>query len=190
MAHWSAVYSGVQAGEALAVLLPADEPTRDAADRLGLLFDLHHQRLYRLARRLTRSADEARDLVQETFLRAIQAAETIPAGAPREEAWLVRVLINIGRDAWRRNAVRHRLEPMRLALAVSEPSTHEEQYVARATIWQGLDALPPRRRAALVLYELEGVTIPAIAALLGVTPITVRWHLSRGRRDLARAIRK
>jgi predicted transcriptional regulator len=39
-----------------------------------------------------------------------------------------------------------------------------------------------------VLYELEGKTIPAIATLLGVTAVTVRWHLSRGRKDLARII--
>ena len=49
-----------------------------------------------------------------------------------------------------------------------------------------LDALPPRRRAVLVMYELEGATISAIAGLLGVTPVTVRWHLSRGRRDMVK----
>jgi DNA-directed RNA polymerase specialized sigma24 family protein len=37
----------------------------------------------------------------------------------------------------------------------------------------------------VVLYELEGTAIPAIAKLLGVTAVTVRWHLSRGRRELA-----
>jgi len=34
------------------------------------------------------------------------------------------------------------------------------------------------------MYELEGLAIPAIAALLGISIITVRWHLSMGRRDL------
>jgi RNA polymerase sigma-70 factor, ECF subfamily len=185
----SPVYEHVLAGEALAVQLPADEVPQESAERLGLLFDLHHQRLYRLARRLTRSADEARDLVQETYLRAVQAVHTIPSGAPREEAWLVRVLINLCRDGWRRQAVRKRLEPLRAAHDETDVSTEEDRYVARSIVWRALDALPPRRRAALVLYELEGTTIPAIAALLGVSPVTVRWHLSRGRRDLARAIR-
>jgi DNA-directed RNA polymerase specialized sigma24 family protein len=40
-----------------------------------------------------------------------------------------------------------------------------------------------------VMYELEGMEIPAIAAMLGVAPVTVRWHLSRGRRELAKALR-
>jgi DNA-directed RNA polymerase specialized sigma24 family protein len=39
-----------------------------------------------------------------------------------------------------------------------------------------------------VMYELEGAAIPAIARLLGVTPVTVRWHLSRGRKELAKVL--
>jgi DNA-directed RNA polymerase specialized sigma24 family protein len=38
------------------------------------------------------------------------------------------------------------------------------------------------------MYELEGVTVPAIARQLGVSAVTVRWHLSMGRRELAAAI--
>jgi DNA-directed RNA polymerase specialized sigma24 family protein len=39
------------------------------------------------------------------------------------------------------------------------------------------------------MYELEGVTIPSIAEQLGVSAVTVRWHLSMGRRELAAAIK-
>ena len=39
------------------------------------------------------------------------------------------------------------------------------------------------------MHELEGLTIPAIASLLGISAITVRWHLSMGRRDLARVLK-
>ena len=46
----------------------------------------------------------------------------------------------------------------------------------------------PGRRAIIVLYEIEGATIPAIARLLGVAAVTVRWHLSIGRRELAAAV--
>src|SRR5258708_31248781 len=78
------------------------------AARLSAVFDAHHERLYRLARRLAPNADDALDLVQETFLKAARAPAAIPRGLTSEEAWLVRVLINIRRDQWRKAAVRKR----------------------------------------------------------------------------------
>jgi DNA-directed RNA polymerase specialized sigma24 family protein len=39
------------------------------------------------------------------------------------------------------------------------------------------------------MYELEGLAIPAIASLLGISAITVRWHLSKGRRELSGALK-
>jgi RNA polymerase sigma-70 factor (ECF subfamily) len=159
----------------------------DPAARLAALFDLHHQRLYRLARRLSRTGEDAHDLVQETFLRAAKSPHAIPEGSSSEEAWLVRILINICRDRWRAAAVRSR--------AVSEGHLHPQEahspeaaLVARAAVHRALDCLAPRRRAILVLYELEGVPVRRIASLLGVSAVTVRWHLSIGRRELARIL--
>jgi len=187
-ARW-AVY-GTVTGEAVAVPISAEPRVVDPAARLESLFDAHHERLYRLARRLCGRQEEARDLVQETFLRAARSPASVPWGAASEEAWLVRILINICRDAWRKRAVRAKVDP---ALA-SESMTHEaanqeSALIARTTVWQALATLGPRRRAVIVLYELEGAAIPAIAKLLGVAPVTVRWHLSLGRRQLARAIK-
>jgi RNA polymerase sigma factor (sigma-70 family) len=65
----------------------------------------------------------------------------------------------------------------------------ETALIARTTVWQALDCLPPRRRAIVIMYELDGLDIPAIASLLGISAITVRWHLSRGRRDLTRVLK-
>jgi len=165
------------------------EAESDPAARIGSLFDAHHQRLYRLARRLSASADEASDLVQETFLRAARSPGSVPAG--NEEAWLVRVLVNLRRDEWRRAAARKRLDPEgRSHAARAESTDHETAFIARTTVWRALERLPPRRRAVLVLHELEGATVSAVAKLLGVSAVTVRWHLSRGRRELAAIIRR
>jgi RNA polymerase sigma factor (sigma-70 family) len=160
----------------------------DPGDRLAALFDAHEARLYRLARRLVPSADEARDLVQETFLRAAASLPSVPAGAGHEEAWLVRVLINIRRDQWRRAAVRKRSAPTLRADVATVRSTQESALIAKRAVWSALDVLQPRRRAIVIMHELEGVSLPAIASLLGVTLMTVRWHLSMGRRDLKRIL--
>jgi RNA polymerase sigma-70 factor (ECF subfamily) len=159
------------------------------AERLAALFDAHQARLYRLARRLaSRGSEEARDLVQETFLRAARSPSAVPVGASREEAWLVRVLINVSRDGWRKRAVRTRLDPT-LDINAASRATQEDALIARSDVWRALGTLTPHRRAIVILYELEGATIASIAELLSVAPVTVRWHLSRGRKQLAAAIR-
>ena len=159
----------------------------DQARRLEELFDRHYQRLYRLARRLSPTHDDARDLVQETYLRAAQKPTSVPAGLSSEEAWLVRVLINLCRDRWRQQAVRQRAPASAYTAPAMTPSG-EAALIARTTIWRALELLPPRRRAIVIMCELEGLSIPSIARTLGVHAVTVRWHLSRGRRELARVI--
>jgi RNA polymerase sigma factor (sigma-70 family) len=174
-------------GQAIAMPVAVDEPPEDLAVRVGALFDLHHQRLFKLARRLSRCTEDAHDLVQETFLRAARSPRSIPVGVPNEEAWLVRVLINICRDRWRQSAVRTRAR-VTGSVAPQTAFDPEPPLIAKSLVRHALQTLPPRRRAILVLYELEGVTIPAIAKLVGVTPVTVRWHLSIGRREMAKAL--
>jgi RNA polymerase sigma factor (sigma-70 family) len=166
-----------------AMAIAVEEPP---SDRIAALFDAHHQRLYRLARRLTHSADDALDLVQDTFLRAARAPGSVPFGAEREEAWLVRVLINLRRDQWRKGAVQKRYDEPRPE-GHSAPD-HGSAVIARTTIWRALDLLPPRRRAVVVMHELEGLAVSTIASQLGISAITVRWHLSAGRRHLARVL--
>ncbi len=159
----------------------------NAVERLTLLFDAHYDRLYRLARRLASGADDALDLVQETFLRAARSPNSVPCGTRDGEAWLVRVLIDIRRDQWRKTASESRALKALLQAGRSAISGREAEAAVlnRAAVWQGLDLLAPRRRAILVLHELEGIGIPALASLLGISAITVRWHLSMGRRELA-----
>ena len=184
--HRSHVYMGVD-GQAVAMPSAVAPPADDPAARLGTLFDTHHQRLYRLARRLSRCAEDAHDLVQETFLRAARSPGSIPNGHSSEEAWLVRVLVNLCRDRWRRTAVRQKtaVDANVETIGSARP---EAALMARAMVREALQRLAPRRRAILVLYELEGTGVKEIAELLGVSAVTVRWHLSVGRREMARAL--
>jgi RNA polymerase sigma-70 factor (ECF subfamily) len=176
------------------LVLPAavaleDTPTEAAmpSERLAALFDAHHQRLYRLARRMSRDPEEARDLVQEVFLRAARRPAGLPADDPGGEAWLVRVLVNLCRDRARRLAVRARALPALAAPAST--AGPESAAVARATVAAALARLTPRRRAVVVLHELEGLPVERIAKLLGVARVTVRWHLAAARAQLAAGLR-
>ena len=165
----------------------SERPHEDSAARVAALFDAHHGRLFRLARRLVRPPQDASDLVQETFLRVARAPGRVPHGLANEEAWLVRILINLCKDSWRHAAIRARAVADG-RVGSPDPVNPESGMLAHAMVWQALDALAPRRRAIVVLYELEGTPIPAIARMLGVSPVTVRWHLMMGRRELAHVL--
>jgi len=177
------------ASDAHAVVVPAalDGSDADPAGRVAALFDAHHERLFRLARRLVRAPEDPADVVQETFLRAARAPHRVPRGASSEEAWLVRVLINVCKDSWRHTAVRVKAVSAGHVRA-AESANPEPALVAHSAVWRALDRLPVRRRAMLVMYELEEKPIADIARALGITAVTVRWHLMRARREMARAL--
>lgn len=160
-----------------------------SGEQVGRLFDSHHQRLYRLARRMSSTAEDAQDLLQETFLRVVRTSASVPHGASNEEAWLVRIMVNVCRTRWHQRANRRRLDAFNTTK--SEPSSSrspEAALVARALVWQALSRLAPRRRAIVVMCELEGMPVPDTARQLGIAAVTVRWHLSRGRRELLQII--
>jgi len=164
-----------------AILDPSQSQT--GTERLARLFDAHHERLFRLAHRLSADREEARDLVQEAFLRAARRPEAVPDGDQSGEAWLIRTLVNLCRDRYRRLGVRTRVHEV---LRRSEERAHpEDAAVARATVRAALGHLSPRRRAAIVLHEIEGVPVREVARLLGIAEVTVRWHLMAARRELA-----
>lgn len=158
---------------------------REPLERLGDLFDAHRTRLYRLARRITGDDEDARDLVQEAFVRAARRPGSVPGSEKGAEAWLVRILVNLCRDRGRRRRVR-RAHPVETRLetdAVAESAT-----VARATVRAALAQLPAKRRAVVVLRELEDLDTGEVASLLGMSRVTVRWHLHAARKDLRRIL--
>jgi RNA polymerase sigma-70 factor (ECF subfamily) len=160
------------------------ESGASARPELGPLFDRCHRRLYALARRMSHDSEESHDLVQETFLRAARRIDSVPRVASEAEAWLVRVLVNLCKDRQRRLRVRQRHA---LENRPPEPARDAEApWVARATVEAALATLPPRRRACLVLRELEQLTVREVSELLGLKPVTVRWHLSTAYRQLER----
>lgn len=167
-----------------------DQASAEAANaRIGDMFEAHHRRLYVLARRLTASPAEAEDVVQDTFLRVARTASVPPSSHRDAEAWLVRILVNVCRDRWRTGATRRRLETVYDTPTWTQaPGNAEAALIARSTVWDALNTLAPRRRAVIVLHELDGHGVPEIARVLGVTQVTVRWHLARGLRELAQIV--
>jgi RNA polymerase sigma-70 factor (ECF subfamily) len=154
--------------------------------------------IYALAYRTIGREEEARDVCQETFLRAFRA---LPAfrGQAKFSSWLYRIALNLCRD-WMRKERRapiaqlpEDVDLMDLA-AAAEPGESIEDLVARKDlsrrVEQAMAKLPEEQRTAIILKEYHGMTFQEIADLVGCPLSTVKTRLYQGltvlRRELAK----
>lgn len=141
-----------------------------------------------IALRLMRNTDDADDLVQDAFLRALQRIDSVDPERPFGP-WFFRVLTNTGLDAIRRRKTRQTDETdPDVADAAPTPAEEAEQGEIRRRFHAALAALPPRQRTIVWSFEVDGLSTKEIARELGVTEVTVRWHLMQGRRTLRAAL--
>jgi RNA polymerase sigma-70 factor (ECF subfamily) len=159
--------------------------------------------IYGLLFRLTGDPEEARDLAQETFLRAFQAIEKFRGDADLK-TWLYRIAINQARNRWRWWRRRRRDATVSLDATVGEReqtvATHledanasdpEQETLARERQRQLREALQGLRsayRETVVLRDIEGLTYEEIAATLQINIGTVKSRLARGRLELRRKL--
>jgi len=174
------------------LLAPLAERTRDgdpAAFRE--LVEATSARLYRLARHLMRDADEAEDVVQETYIRAWQRRGDLrdpQAVVP----WLSRIARNAARDRlrwWRRRPERARVE-IEPPAAESPADAQLVDAQRGAEVRRALDVLSEKHRVILLLREVEDMSYEQIAELLGLPLGTVESRLHRARAALASKLEK
>jgi RNA polymerase sigma factor (sigma-70 family) len=178
---FSRVLADVETITALMVVAGEEDPR----GRLERLFECHHLRLYRFALRMTRGDDEALDLVQEAFVRAAREQHRLPADDGRAGAWLVRVVVNLLHDRYRRRQVR---QAFRIGWVAPPERDFTEAIDTRDAVRTAIAQLPPRQRAIIIMFELEERSISEIATELGLAAVTVRWHLSTARKRLAQLL--
>jgi RNA polymerase sigma-70 factor, ECF subfamily len=148
--------------------------------------------LARLARAMGVGADRVDDVLQEVF---VTAWEKGPSEATRQELkwWLIRVTTNrCNLEHRRRKIWRRIMESVGRLRDVFSPVTGPRHAAmeaeARDLIRQALDRLPPEQRTALVLRYFEAYDARQIGEILEMPQATVRSHLHRARRALARVL--
>jgi RNA polymerase sigma-70 factor, ECF subfamily len=154
--------------------------------------------IYGLLFRLTENSEEARDLTQETFLRAFQSIERF-RGEADLRTWIYRIAINQARNRWRWWRRRRRdwtvsldapqgKSNQPLMATLPEASANPEQKtLARereVALRSALQRLSRVYREAVILRDIEGFTYEEIAATLGINVGTVKSRLARGRHEL------
>jgi RNA polymerase sigma factor (sigma-70 family) len=164
---------------------------------LGPVFAEHRSFLWGLSYRLTGNAADADDIVQESFVRALQRP---PADRDRPwRPWLVRVAVNLGRDLLRRRRRRGGYEGQWLPSPIeTEPPSHEPadesgSPAARYDLLESvsfafllaLEALTPAQRAVLLLRDVFDYSAREAARALGLSEANARTTHLRARRALA-----
>jgi RNA polymerase sigma-70 factor (ECF subfamily) len=155
----------------------------------------HIDALYGYALTLTRDKTEAEDLVQETYLRAVRAANQ-PAADSNLKAWLFVIM----RNAWF-NVMRHRHngrrifdfetdepEPGTANDATSNPHVVYLRKLEREQVRDAIDKLPDAYREIVVLRDIEGFSYQEIATVLNCPAGTVMSRLGRAREKLREAL--
>ena len=158
--------------------------------------------IYGLLYRLTQNAEEARDLTQETFLRAFQSIASFRGDADLR-TWIYRIAINQARNRWRwwrrrkrdstvsLDASDGRAQPLFASLRASRSSNPELATLAHErenALSKALNALGRSYRETVILRDVEGFSYDEIAATLGISVGTVKSRLARGRHELRRRL--
>jgi len=154
--------------------------------------------VYRVARHLVGSREEADDLVQETYARAFRSWRSFTPGT-NLRAWLLRILTNLNIDRGRRQQRTPQMQPLeandyylydRLA-ENGDGVTDEERVVERLSqddIVSALSAVPHDFRDAIVLVDIGDFSYADAAQILDIPVGTVMSRLHRGRRILKREL--
>lgn len=155
------------------------------------IVELHSDRVFRLAYRLTGNRPDAEDLTQEVFVRVFRSLDTYTPGT--FEGWLHRITTNLFLDQARRKQ-RIRFDALsderadKLTSATPAPELIYTDQRFDDDIEAALQALPPDFRAAVVLCDVEGLSYEEIAQILGAKLGTVRSRIHRGRTMLRDAL--
>ena len=159
--------------------------------------------VYALLYRLTTDAEEARDLTQETFLRAYQSIDRF-RGEADLKTWIYRIAVNQARNRWRWWRRRRRdatvsldangergEQPLAASLRNEDAANPEEETLAHEREHRLREALLTLRRAyreAVILRDVEGLSYEEVAATLQINIGTVNSRIARGRLELRRKL--
>ena len=154
------------------------------------LFDQHQAAVFRFAYRMTGAVDAAEDITQECFLRLIEQARfDYTRGPPRQ--YLYGIARNLARQRWqtlgRQSSYDDDPDGNAPSFAASLPDAITAAELSEI-VQAALALLPPLQREAIMLFELEELSLEETAAVVGADTGTVKSRLHRARERLRRIL--
>jgi len=203
-----------EVGRAVVSVAAADAPGRDDslfveklkagdAAAFDMLVTRYSGDIYALLYRLTENPEEAADLTQDTFLRALRSIRSF-RGDSSLKTWLYRIAINESHNRFRWWKCRRR----HLTLSIDAPLGDTDSTLAdtladnslspeesalqnerESALREALSEVPTAYREAIVLCDIEGLSYQETASALDIGLGTVKSRLSRGREELRRRLK-
>jgi RNA polymerase sigma-70 factor, ECF subfamily len=152
------------------------------------LVDLYQKPALRVAQRCIGQQAEAEDLVQEAFLQVHRYAYRYNPEAASFKTWFFSILLNLCRNAIKRNRSHSFAELPEDATAVDDPESDLAYEEERAALAAAIARLPSNQRLALILRHYEGLSYSEGAAALDLSVHAFRSLLARTRRTLRREL--
>ena len=175
-----------------------EDAPEDRQEVFRRLFDAWHTRIYQTCYRLMEHPQEAEDITQEVFVRAMEAYDRFRGDAD-PGTWLYRIAVNQCLNVRRR---KRRLQWLALDFwneGADEATSHDNRSVGaeeelqqsdrERIVGKAIDALPERQRTALILSHFERMPYKSIGRVMDCSPSAVESLLHRAKTNLGKRLR-
>lgn len=155
-------------------------------NKLNAILESNYANLYRIAYAWCQDEHIAKDLVQDTMLKALQKAEQITS-FENLDRWLCKIMHNIFYDNCRKNARYKQIKLEELNESNCATESVETIYIKKQsikTIHDAIGILPVKKREIIILIDLQGYSYKEVSEVINIPVGTVMSRLSRARDKL------
>lgn len=160
--------------------VPAGAPAPEHSARIGALFEAHNRGLLRFLACRLNSAQEAKEVAQEAYVRMLQL--NAPGRVGYLRAFLFKTAANLAADRLKSATRRRRIDQLEFFDETACEPSPEQGFAAKqqlAAILRMLDELPPRCRYAFLMHRFYGHSIPEVAGLMSLSTRMVQLYVER-----------
>jgi RNA polymerase sigma-70 factor (ECF subfamily) len=145
--------------------------------------------LLTLAFRLSRNVEEAKEISQETLLRAFRYLRSFDTKRSFKN-WLLQVEMNVWRASLKKSPEEATLRELAVSHPQENPESGQEGDEVRSQVLSCLEGLSPKEKEIFLLRDIEDMSIQETAQILRISAVSVRVHLSRARQKIRQCVKE